>query len=160
MLVTIDTLNSFNLTIEDDAAHSATIAAIVEKHERDYFDACMSVGLSDVFTEDTKDDERFLFIRNSQVIDDIRTKGLDYGVNHYIYYWYLGEAFNAQSQSGITVQNPENSVQVNPNIRLNELWDKAVLAQEDCYYCIDNGDYDYSEVTPTTRIGTRSSYNF
>lgn len=157
MIVTIATLNDLGLQIEDTTSNNEIIATIVRNNERKYFNACMSVGLSALFTETTKDDDRFKHLRESVVVNDIQTLGVDYGVNYYIYYHFLLEALKVQSQSGITVQKPENSIIVTPRPRLVEVWNEAMSAQDNCICAISQSD-DYPEITRFYPMKKKSLY--
>lgn len=152
MYVDIDTLNALGLTIED--REEERIALLVSIHERDYLDLCLSVPLSVALTDTTKDDERFTNLSNVGTLEvdgiTIRTKGIAAGANYYIYYHYLLQKFQDVSSSGVTVQLPENSKQLDPERYLISLNNYATDASRECITAIELDEdtypeYDYSD---------------
>lgn len=167
MIVTVDTLNEFGFQIS--AKKEEEIELLVDTYEREYFDICLSVGLSEVFTESTKDDARFTALRESSVLDNAvyfnckrleRVKGLDYGANAYIYFQFLIEQFRNSSSSGVTVLDPSNSVQIDPNALINEVFNKSSYAAAGVQAFINENSDDYAEVTNFQCPDTRSLTNF
>lgn len=158
MIVTISTLNALGLEVP--IGETDKIINLVTQYEADYFRLCLSAGLANVFTEATKDTARFTALRESSIVDEVYLLGMDYGVNYYIYFYYLLDKYQDISNSGITVLKPHNSVQLSPNPKLNKLWNKAVEACIGCRYYIEENVDNYAEVTEFEAIETRSNYNF
>ncbi len=150
MLVTITTLNSYGLEIA--AGKSALIESLIDNNERDYLDAAMSVDLSELLTDATKTDERFTVLLDGFVHESKRVKGLIYGANHYIYALYLAKQYESISSSGQTVQAPENSKQLDPQLKYNALYNAASYAATQIANYIDDNPDTYPEYTGASGI--------
>lgn len=167
MIVTVDTLNENGFAVS--AKKEDEIELLVDTYEREYFDLCLTEELSEVFTDSTKDDTRFTALRESSILDDTvyfngerlkRVKGLDYGVNAYIYFQFIVEQFRNSSASGVTVLDPSNSVRIDPNKLASEVFNKSSYSAAGVQAFIEENADDYEEVGDFQCPDTRSFYNF
>lgn len=165
MLVTIDTLNGFGYEVA--SSKEKLIESLVKLYERTYFNLTLSPELSAVFTDERKDDERFTKLRESAIINvcgqSVNTTGLDFGVNSYIYFFYLLKQYEDITQSGQTVAAPKNTLAVDPRAYANDLWRKALNASDEVIYQIETDEDQvetYSEYANAVGLCTRSGFNF
>lgn len=156
MIVTVETLNANGFDISDNPDNQELIPLLVSQYEKRYFDLCLSEGLSDVFTEETKDDERFTSLRESSLLDESvcygfdfikRVEGMDRGVNAWIYYHYIVYQYKNVSPSGVILPLPENGERVDPNQLVRQIYSIAELAQHGCIAKIKENENLYPEIT-------------
>ena len=151
MFVTIESLNAYGLKIKDDnnSNNEDTIDTLVSNHEREYLDMCLSVGLSEKLTDATKSEDRFIALINQVAFRDGRCRsiGIDKGANYYIYSLWLKKQFEDATSSGVTVIDPLNGVNVDPNVLYRRIHNTAADASIMCLELISENISAYEEFT-------------